>query len=413
MSDVNCRSDFPPRDEGGQEEGDCTESEALARTVLDARILIVDDQRSARDLIRMSLEKVGYHNLEYANNGQEALAKIARGAPDLIVLDLVMPSMDGYEFCTRLRQNPEFVDTPVLVQSSIEGAEARGRVFEVGASDIVSKPIERVEFLSRVRTHLERHCLVKELRSYYKSMEQEIDAIQDMQRCMLPDEEFVASLTDVHGLTVAASYQPSDRLGGDLWGALRLTDDRFAIYLADFSGRGAASALNTFRLKAFMDSGAFDQDNPVDVMGKVNRYLTDILNTGTFATMFYGVVDTQAGLLSWSASGCPPPILMRKNCSRTELASAGLPLGVTERAEYNQSSVSFGQGDRLFLFSDGLIECPRPDKPVLSSHDIAELAADYGLKNATEMVACVVDDLNAKHMGPMPDDVTMLAVDWS
>jgi sigma-B regulation protein RsbU (phosphoserine phosphatase) len=413
MTDVKSQFDLPFRGEGGAEEGECFGAESLARTILDARILIVDDQRSARDLIRMSLENSGYHNLQCANNGREALAQIRREAPDLIVLDLVMPSMDGYEFCRRLRQKPEFADTPVLVQSSVEGAEARGRVFDVGASDVVSKPIERVEFLSRVRTHLERHYLVKELRTYYRNMEQELDAIQDMQRCMLPDGELMTSLTDEDGLTIAASYQPSNRLGGDLWGALRLTDQSFAIFLADFSGRGAASALNTFRLKTFMDSGACDHEEPADVMAKINEYLVSTLNTGTFATMFYGVVDTQAGLLSWSASGCPPPILVHKNGLRTELATRGLPLGVLGRVEYDHTCVPFGQGDRLFMFSDGLVECPRPDIPVLSSRDVAELVGDPGLRNAAEIIASVVDDLNAKHQGPVPDDVTMLAVDWS
>lgn len=412
MSELKYRANRPSRDDIWLTPDTDVKSGKLAGNLLDARILIVDDQLFMRDLIRMALEQAGYRNLSYASDGQEALDSVGKRPPDLIVLDLVMPGMDGFRFCEAIRKIPQFVDTPILVQSSLDGGESRGRVFEVGASDVVSKPIEIAEFLSRVRTHLERHFLIKKLRSYYLRMEQEVTAMQEMQRCLLPDVENLKNLTDVRGLTIDACYEASDRLGGDLWGAHRINDHSFGLHMTDFSGRGAASSLNTFRLQTFIDSGAFDWSNPPAALKRANEYLSDVLKTGIFATMLHGVIDTAAGRLTWAAAGSPPPILVRSDGTTEELASAGLPLGITAQATYECLSVPFHAGDRLFLYSDGLIECPQPDKPVLSTEQVTELVASPALKDASEIIACISDELSARYHDPIPDDVSMLAVDW-
>lgn len=412
-SEVRYKAGRKPRDDIWLRSSTHGKSEELADNILAARILIVDDQLFMRDLIRMGLETAGYHNFAYASDGREALESADETAPDLVVLDLVMPGMDGYQFCTEFRDRAQFVDTPVLVQSSVEGGYSRAQVFAVGASDVVSKPIEIVEFLSRVRTHLERHYLVKKLRDYYLRMEQEVEAMQEMQRCLLPDVETLAQLTDIEGLTIDAYYQASDRLGGDLWGANRIDDDRFSFYLVDFSGRGAASSLNTFRLQTFIDSGAFDWSDPMAALESANRYLSGFLKTGIFATIFYGVIDTAAHRLKWSAAACPPPLLVRRDGTREELASIGLPLGITAEAKYECASVPFGPGDRLFSYSDGLIECPKPDEPVLPPEDVAELVASSALGSASEVITCITRELGERYSEPVPDDVSLLAIDWS
>lgn len=413
MSEVNYRADRKSRDNIWVVPDNQFKSGKLAGNILDARILIVDDQLFMRDLIRIGLEKAGYRNLAFAGDGHEALDQINERAPDLIVLDIVMPNMDGYEFCKAIRNISRFADTPVLVQSSLDSGEARARVFEVGASDVVSKPIEIVEFLSRVRTHLERHFLVKKLRDYYQRMEQEVNAMQEMQKCLLPDVECLKSLTDVSGLTIDAYYEASDRLGGDLWGANRIDDHSFGIHMTDFSGRGAASSLNTFRLQTFIDSGAFDWSQPHIALESANKYLSGVLKTGIFATMFHGVIDTAACRLTWAVAGCPAPIVVRSDGSTEMLASAGLPLGVTSLATYESMSVPFHRGDRLFLYSDGLIECPQPDKPVLPPEFVAELVSDKTLEDASSMILCVTREVDKRHPDPVPDDISMLAVNWS
>lgn len=412
MSEVKYQADRQSRDEIWIQSNSQFGSDELASNIVNAHILIVDDQRFMRDLIRMGLETAGYHNFSYASDGQEALDKAAETAPDLVILDLVMSGMDGYQFCRVFRTIDQFVDTPVLVQSSVEGGYSRAQVFAVGASDVVSKPIEIVEFLSRVCTHLERHYLVKKLRDYYRRMEHEVEAMQEMQMSLLPDVESLSNLTNAAGITIDASYQASDRLGGDLWGAHRLDDDRFGFYLVDFSGRGAASSVNTFRLQTFIDSGAFDWSNPAAALASANKYLSGILNTGTFATVFYGIIDTVAYQLKWSAAGCPPPILVRRDGSRKELESAGLPLGISAETVYACNNVPFGPGNRLFSYSDGLIECPKPDQPVLPPDRVAELVARSTLASASDVITCIAKELAEKHSEPIPDDVTMLAVDW-
>lgn len=382
------------------------------RSIKDACILVVDDHPSSRAFICACLERDGYRNLICASDGKEALQTALSTAPDLVVLDLFMPNMDGREFCIEFRKIEQFTDTPVLVQSSFEDGYSRSEVFEFGASDVVSKPIEIIEFLSRVRTHLERSFLMEDLLQYYHRMEEEVKIMQEMQECMLPDKGDLLYLTEESDLTIDAFYQPSDRLGGDLWGALKIDDHRFGFYIVDFSGHGAASSLNTFRLQTFVDSSSFDPSDPSAALQSINQYLSAILSTGTFATMIYCLLDTTSHQLKWAASGCPPPILVRKDGTSEELSTIGLPLGIVGKAKYECLSVPFEPGERLFIFSDGLIEYPKPDQPILSSEKVAELVTNPELGNASEMINCIKIELINTSSHSLPDDVSILAVHW-
>lgn len=114
-------------------------------------ILIVDDQLSARETLRAVLSDQGY-NLVFAVNGVDGLAKAAELLPDVIILDIMMPGMDGFEVCERLRNNTRLAEVPIIMLTSLDDLDTRVRGLDVGADDFVSKPFNRVELLARIRT---------------------------------------------------------------------------------------------------------------------------------------------------------------------------------------------------------------------------------------------------------------------
>jgi len=122
-------------------------------------ILVVDDEPINFRILGHLLEHMHY-TVRVARDGESAMAEIEMAIPDLILLDIVMPGMNGYEVCQRLQVDSRFRDIPVIFISSLGGAEARARGFEVGGVDYITKPFEAGEVMTRVRTHMAlRHCL--------------------------------------------------------------------------------------------------------------------------------------------------------------------------------------------------------------------------------------------------------------
>ena len=183
----------------------------------EARVMIVDDNRVNRHLLMALLERGGIRHVEMAEDGNDALARMDSFRPDLILLDLMMPNLDGFEMCARLRADPRWADLPVLVQSSLSRAEDRARAFAAGATDYVTKPINAMELLSRVRIHLHSRALVSDLRMYRQRTETELALARKMQERLMPSAERLAESEALTGVAIDAHFAPSSELGGDFW----------------------------------------------------------------------------------------------------------------------------------------------------------------------------------------------------
>jgi phosphoserine phosphatase RsbU/P len=154
--------------------------------IRNSRILVVDDNRVNRHLLMAVLQRGGFPNVGMAEDGIDALAKIEENVPDLILLDLMMPKMDGFEVCLQVRTDPARRDLPILVQSSLSGSDDRKRAFSAGATDFVTKPINATELLSRVRIHLENQALLRDLQGYRRRRQTELALARSMQERLLP-----------------------------------------------------------------------------------------------------------------------------------------------------------------------------------------------------------------------------------
>ena len=323
--------------------------------ILDASILIVDDMAIMRKMIAITLKNAGYHNLTEAEDGDEALDKINASPPDIVILDINMPRMDGYAVCRALREDPRTAALPVLVQSSAETDVERVQVFHAGATDFVSKPINQPEMLARVAMHLENRFLIRDLSAYRQRLAAELDLAREMQQSLLPDADTLTNINEATGVTVTATYRASSELGGDLWGAWPLPDGRFGVYVLDVTGHGVASALSTFRVHSLTRRFKDLQTDPQAFIEALNAELVENFPTGQFATMFYGVFDTASRVLQYVGAGAPPPMLIEGQ-TISELDTAGFPLGISKRADYPLKTLTVPDDSALLLYSDVIIE---------------------------------------------------------
>lgn len=322
-----------------------------------ARILLVDDMEFNLTFICNILREQGFHNIICAKNGREALEKTYEWHPDIAVVDLIMPEMDGMEFCRKIREDAELHDMPIIMQTAITTPEQRAKAFESGATDFINKPIDSDEMTARILVHLERHKLLKDLMISRRRIEHELNDARQMQEVILPSKEHIETVQKHYKCTLIPYSVTSSELGGDFWGVKMLSKHQMAIYITDFSGHGVTAALNTFRLHTLMEEYSYFAKNPGHYLTELNNRLTQLLTVGQFATMFYGVIDVRKNVLFYATAASPSPFLIsQRKGSSVVIDGTGFPLGVSKGVTYETKKCDFFPKDMLCLYSDALIE---------------------------------------------------------
>lgn len=387
-----------------------TGSSSASVNIRNSRILVVDDNRVNRHLLVAVLQRGGFSNVGTAEDGVDALARIGEMLPDLMLLDLMMPKMDGFEVCRQVRANPAWKDLPILVQSSLSSSDDRKHAFSAGATDFVTKPINATELLSRVRIHLENQALLRDLQQYRNRRQTELALARSMQERLLPPPSRLAQARADLGLSLSAHFEPSSELGGDFWDLRRDDRDRLIVWLVDFSGHGVGAALNTFRLHAILRQMDLSNFDPAEHLRQVNERVCPLLRNGQFATMLVGVVDQATDTFHYASAGAPAPMIWQPGDEAPEFGdSSGLPVGILGSARYENRDLSLPVGARLFLYSDGASELWTGDDTVLGEEGLLEIAQKH-MHNPDDdhFLDGVLDSLAA--LGSFNDDVTALVL---
>jgi sigma-B regulation protein RsbU (phosphoserine phosphatase) len=322
----------------------------------DSRVLIVDDSKFNRQILARFVGWAGVHNIEFAVDGIDGLEKVASFKPDLVLVDFGMPRMGGIEMTQKIRQDPELADLPVLIQTTLNSDQQRVTCFKAGATDILSKPVNPGECMARVRLHLEKLLLLREMRKFRERIESELKLAASMQKSLVPDDRKVKKIIEPRGIDMEYLFEPSSEMGGDFWNIFEYSDTALAVINVDFSGHGIGAAINTFRLHTIIDRTPLKGRQPGEWLAEINSALKDVLPMGQFATAFIGIFDTATDLLTYAAAGAPSPVFGNPDGTVELLDSSGLFLGVSKRTVYPDRTHPFPKGSFLLTYSDALIE---------------------------------------------------------
>ncbi len=375
---------------------------------LSSVILVVDDEIVIRELIKAHLEAAGYVNIEMAEDGISGLDRILTDRPDLVILDIEMPGLNGIEVLTKVRANPDFEDMPIIVGTGHDQTAFRNEVLRAGATNIISKPIDFELLLHRVKTHLEYRFLLKSLKAYQLRIQQELEAARSMQMQLLPRGREIVELEQHYGVKLDWHYKPSSELSGDCWGIQAIDDHKFAVFVVDFTGHGVGSAVNTFRLHTVMKDIATDSESPARYLEALNVQLTDLIPRGQFATMNYAIIDVKGNRLTYASAGHTSPIIGDARTRELTVGDpSGLPLGISKSATYTDHELALNPGDFLFQYSDALIETPGDTSPPLEEEGLVDLVDKAFTKaESTGALKWLLETFYGLSDIPPSDDVT-------
>jgi len=369
-------------------------------------ILIVDDDPVSRTFIEMTLRNRGFKNLYSVDSAEKAMEHLICRAPELVILDIFMSGLTGLECCTWIRQQPKFKDLPVLMLTGMTDEKLRGQSFQAGATDFVSKPLHPEELCGRVNVHLLNRLSMKSLQRYKERLELELEGARELQAAILPNETEIREAQQQCQLEFAGHLDSSSEIGGDFWGFKRLLQQQMALWTVDFSGHGVASALNAFRLQAYLKESTPFSDAPGEYLGHLNEKLLRLLLRGHFATMFYGVVDPVVNRLHYACACSPHPLILKKKGAVHQLDGTGLPLGL-EPHVYATQQVEFRVGDTLVLYSDALTETPDENGRYITENDIAEVLSANASAPASVLMQRILTYFEKHSAAPLRDDLTL------
>ena len=336
-----------PAETGAPEEGAIRDVPSVAGL---SRILIVDDDPVNLQVLQNHLQLARYSVVE-CHTGQEALALIEQGERfDLILLDVMMPRLSGYEVCRLVRDSFSRTELPVIMLTAKNRISDLIAGLEHGANDYLVKPFDSRELLARVGTLLDLKRAAQS-QSQLAALESELDIARLIQESLIPRE-----VPRVPGLTLAARYRTMERVGGDFYDFAPLDDHRLGVLVADVSGHGVPAALIVSMLKVAFWFYQTDFTQPERLFRRLNESLLG--NTrNEFVTACYVFVDAKNRTLTIASGGHPPVYLWKGSSGELRaLRPEGRLLAFFEDGMFGQQTVSLDPGDRLVLYTDGFLE---------------------------------------------------------
>lgn len=326
------------------------------------KILIVDDEPFNVDYLEQELEESGYETVS-AFDGQEALDRVQSDAPDLVLLDIMMPVMDGFEVLSRLKAEPSTRDIPVIVISASNSLQSVVKGIQLGAEDYLPKPFEPTLLHARISSSLEKKRLRDLQQLYLQSLERELDIAREIQLGFLPSE-----LPRPDGWEIAAYFKAAREVAGDFYDAFLLPDGNLVFVVGDVCGKGVGAALfmTLFRslIRATSTTDYFRDEKAVPmlthaerlehVIAFTNQYLAETHSSATFATIFIGCLDLQNCRLTYLNCGNEPPVLLGRGGAITALQPTGPIVGVIPEATFAAREITVEREELLLAFTDGI-----------------------------------------------------------
>jgi phosphoserine phosphatase RsbU/P len=397
-----------------------------------ARILVVDDDEGNRESLSRRLQRRGY-TVDVAPEGHSALQILETTPIDLVLLDVMMPGINGLEVLTRIRQTRPPTELPVIMVTANDATSDVVTALSLGANDYLTKPLDFAIVVARVQTQLalraavlqvvalERHLIHRnaeleransDLRRAAARTRYELQLATKVQASFLPKDP-----PSVDGLRFAWRYEPSVELAGDALNICKLSDDTLGLYVLDVSGHGVAASLTAVSAARLLTSRQEHDTlllrdgspvSPSDVALRLGQSFAWNADTEQFMTMFYATLKPSTRTLHYVAAGHPPAIRISRDGIASRLEGTSLPIGIGETFEHHHTQLA--PGDRVYLYSDGVIESTN----VADEHfGISRLAQTLERLHASPLdstITSVLDRLLTWRGGhPAIDDVSVLA----
>jgi len=399
-------------------------------------VLVVDDTPANIQILMETLKHD--YRIVAAVNGERALQLAASDPPpDIILLDVMMPEMDGYEVCARLKADAKTRDIPIIFVTAMSDTQDETKGLELGAVDYITKPISPPVVSARVKSHLDlkqaRELLKNQnvileqrvaertkevlelkqvefdLRAAKEKVENELNIAAQIQKSILPSS--FPAYPDRKEFELYAFMQPARYIGGDFYDFFFVDDNTLALVMADVSDKGVPAALFMMVSRTLINSLAVDNRSPSVVLEKANNIMCQNNESGMFVTVFLAFYDVSSGELTATNGGHSASLIIDPDGASREWATThGPALGFMEGLHYKEETMDLEIGQTLFLYTDGVTEALSPDEELFGLDKLRDLLKRKHDLKLDKLCADIETSLSEFQQGQQFDDITMLAL---
>ena len=367
-------------------------------------VLVADDQADVLDAIRLLLQPEGIRT-RTVQSPSAVLQALDERPYDLLLMDLnyardTTSGREGLDLLNHVQRG--YANLPIVVMTGWGTMEIAVEALRHGVRDFVQKPWDNDHLLHVVRTLAGQY---REERSRATRAAREVDDARQIQRGLLPH-----TLPEVEGWRFGVLFEPASHVGGDVYDIARLPDGRVALCLGDVAGKGVPAALLAASLQTAVRGATARGLSPSALACEVNRVLAASIPGNRFATFFCGVLDPVSGLFVYTNAGHNPPLLARASGGVERLSAGDLVLGVSTDAVYHEHATTLAHGDRLLVYSDGLVEARDASGDEFGETRLGGLLATLAPCDPGTLVADIAAHVQ-RFAGPDPaDDQTAVVV---
>ncbi|MDU4697409.1 MULTISPECIES: PP2C family protein-serine/threonine phosphatase [Paenibacillus] len=329
------------------------------------RILIVDDNPTNTIIIREILKKENYRNTVAVTSAREMFERLGvknldaveESGPsdvDLILLDMMMPEMDGIQACRILQRSEQLREIPIIVVTAVGDSNKLAEALDAGAVDYVTKPINKVELMARIRLALR----LKLEKDWHRNRDQRIQ--EELKLASLVQNAVLSAPIRDAEVEIDAIYKPSYELAGDLYSWYSLGEGKYAVILLDMMGHGISSSLFCMFISSVLKDTVHTYVKPEKVIQELNRRFIQLHIESKliqyYFTAIYLVVDTRRKMIEYVNAGHPPGLLYTENEQAVRLDKVGPPVGLFDSIETEPQTLHYEGPGHLVLYTDGLID---------------------------------------------------------
>jgi phosphoserine phosphatase RsbU/P len=368
------------------------------------RILIADDQEHVLDALEFLLKGCGFSTVAVSDPAR-ALAALDSERFDAILMDLnyardTTSGKEGLELVSQIRSRDQVL--PIVVMTAWGTVDQAVEAMRRGASDFVQKPWDNHELVHKLQDQL---STAEVQRRTQRQRDDELSEAREIQTNLLPK-----TLPQVPGYEIAALTQPMRFVGGDYYNVVSIGADEVAFCIADVAGKGLPAALLMSSLQAALSPLIHQHLPPREICHRLNTVFCDLMPVGKFISLFYGVLNTAEKRLAYCNAGHNPPLLIRAGGKSMELNTGGAVLGQFPEWRYEQRELHMESGDRLMVFTDGLVEAGNAQDEPFGEGNVRSIAEQNPNASADDLLRILIDTAARHCGGQFQDDASVLVL---
>jgi len=382
------------------------------------KIIVVDDDPTALLIISEMTKSLGFDTL-CAESGEACLELLKDHSISLVLSDWEMPGMDGPTLLRTLREQNYGRYLYLILVTGRDDKEDLIEGLNAGADDFINKPVNMEELRVRLRGAARVLDLQESLDDQNKKLKEAHSKIE---------EAFESVTADLRlGISANWLFKPASFIAGDIFDYFRLKDNQLVFYIVDVEGHGIPSALTSFAVNNQLNPSAqgmcsnnlrnagTPEEGILRIIQDLNRQFTSSSLNSRYFTMVLGVMDLQSGKVTLTQAGHPPPLLYSAKQDKViEVGDGGMPVGMFDNAVFQTTTFDIAPGDRLFIYSDGAIECEGADGDMYGTDRLSNALRSWSSVPIEKINGVLDREFTGWNGGSrFDDDVSMVCLEFT